>query len=69
MRPLPSHALSHGERAKLLAVANESRFAAVPPARIVSMLADEGIYLAIVPRPSTRRAGQDQLATGRSSAP
>jgi transposase InsO family protein len=46
VRPMPSHALSQDERAKLLAVANEPRFAAVPPARIVPMLADEGIYLA-----------------------
>ena len=45
-RPLPSHALSEAERVRLLAVANEPRFAAVPPARIVPMLADEGIYLA-----------------------
>lgn len=29
-----------------MTVANESRFADVPPARIVSMLAEEGIYLA-----------------------
>lgn len=34
------------ERAKLLSVANEARFCAVPPARIVPMLADEGVYLA-----------------------
>ena len=27
-------------------MANEPRFAAVPPARIVPMLADEGVYLA-----------------------
>ena len=46
VRPLPSHALSAAERAQLLAVANEPRFAAVPPARIVPMLADDGIYLA-----------------------
>lgn len=46
VRPMPSHALSADERAQLLAVANEPRFAAVPPARIVPMLADEGIYLA-----------------------
>jgi len=45
-RPLPSHALSPQERAGLLAVANEPRFADVPPARIVPMLADEGTYLA-----------------------
>ena len=43
---MPSHALSLAERARLLAVANEPRFACVPPARIVPMLADEGIYLA-----------------------
>jgi transposase InsO family protein len=42
---MPSHALSPQERAALLAVANEPRFAAVPPARIVPMLADEGVYL------------------------
>ena len=46
VRRLPSHALSEAERERLLAVANEPRFAAVPPARIVPMLADEGIYLA-----------------------
>jgi len=45
LRPVPSHALSTQERAALLAVANETRFASVPPARIVPMLADEGIYL------------------------
>ena len=45
-RPTPGHALSPAERATLLAVANESRFAAVPPARIVPVLADEGVYLA-----------------------
>ena len=44
--PMPSHALSPAERAQLLAVANEPRFAAVLPARIVPMLADEGVYLA-----------------------
>jgi transposase InsO family protein len=45
VRPLPSHALSPAERAALLSVANEPRFASVPPARIVPMLADEGVYL------------------------
>ena len=45
VRPTPSHALSPAERAALLAAANEPRFASVPPARIVPMLADEGIYL------------------------
>jgi transposase InsO family protein len=46
VRPTPAHALSAAERAQVLAVANEPRFAAVPPARIVPMLADEGVYLA-----------------------
>lgn len=45
VRPSPKHALSPDERAALLAVANEPRFASVPPARIVPMLADEGVYL------------------------
>ena len=45
-RPLSSHALSDAERAELVRVANEPRFAAVPPARIVPMLADDGVYLA-----------------------
>jgi putative transposase len=42
----PVHALSEAERAHLLAVANEPRFAEVPPSRIVPILADEGVYLA-----------------------
>lgn len=46
VRPMPSHALTPDERAQILAVANEPRFACVPPARIVPMLADEGVYLA-----------------------
>ena len=46
VRPASTHALSVDERAKLLSVANEERFASVPPARIVPMLADEGVYLA-----------------------
>jgi putative transposase len=46
VRPVPAHALTAEERARLLAVANEPRFADVPPARIVPMLADEGVYLA-----------------------
>jgi transposase InsO family protein len=46
VHPVPSHALSEAERAQLVHVANEPRFAAVPPARIVPMLADDGVYLA-----------------------
>lgn len=45
-RPTPAHALSEDERAAVLAAANDPRFADLPPARIVPMLADEGVYLA-----------------------
>jgi putative transposase len=45
-RPLPSHALTPAEREQILRVANEPRFADMPPARIVPMLADEGVYVA-----------------------
>lgn len=45
-RAVPRHALSQAERVQIVQVANEPRFAAVPPARIVPMLADEGVYLA-----------------------
>jgi transposase InsO family protein len=46
VRPVPAHALSPAERARIVAVANEPRFADMPPARIVPALADEGVYLA-----------------------
>ena len=45
-RPVPSHALSEAERARIIQIANEPRFAETPPARIVPALADEGIYIA-----------------------
>jgi transposase InsO family protein len=44
--PIPSHALSEAERARIIEVVNEPRFAETPPARIVPALADEGIYIA-----------------------
>lgn len=46
VRPTPAHALSDGERAQIVRVANEPRFAELPPARIVPTLADEGVYIA-----------------------
>jgi len=46
IHPAPAHALTPAERAAVLQAANEPRFADMPPARIVPMLADEGIYLA-----------------------
>ena len=45
-RAIPSHALSEAERARIIEVANQPRFADMPPARIVPALADEGVYLA-----------------------
>ena len=46
VRPVPAHALSAAEREQILRVANEPHFADMPPARIVPMLADEGVYVA-----------------------
>ena len=46
VRPTPTHALTPAEREQILCVANEPRFADMPPARIVPALADEGVYLA-----------------------
>jgi putative transposase len=45
-RPTPSHALTPAERARIIAVANQPRFAETPPARIVPALADEGTTIA-----------------------
>ena len=70
VRATPSHALSDAERAQVLAVANEPRFAAVPPARIVPMLADEGIYLASESSFSRVLKAHGQTAhRGRAKAP
>lgn len=70
VRAVPGHALSEAERARVLAVANEPRFAAVPPARIVPMLADEGIYLASESTFSRMLREHGQTAhRGRAKAP
>ena len=45
-RPKPAHALTAAERERIVSVANEPRFADMPAARIVPMLADEGVYVA-----------------------
>ena len=45
IRPASSHALTEAERTRIVAVANQARFADTPPARIVPALADEGIYI------------------------
>lgn len=46
VHPTPAHALAPEEREQILRVANEPRFADMPPARIVPALADEGVYIA-----------------------
>lgn len=46
LRPTPQHALTSAEREQIVRVANQPRFADMPPARIVPALADEGVYLA-----------------------
>jgi putative transposase len=70
VRPMPEHALTEAERAQVLAVANEPRFAAVPPARIVPMLADEGVYLASESTFSRVLRAHGQTAhRGRAKAP
>jgi putative transposase len=45
-RPTPAHALTLAERQQILHLANEPRFADMPPARIVPALADDGVYVA-----------------------
>jgi transposase InsO family protein len=69
-RPAPGHALTPVERERILAVANEPRFADMPPARIVPALADEGLYIASESSFSRvlRAAGQSRHR-GRARAP
>jgi transposase InsO family protein len=70
IRPLQAHALSPQEREKVLAVANEPRFAHMPPARIVPALADEGTYIASESTFSRLLRAQGQNAhRGRAKAP
>lgn len=70
VHPMPEHALSQAERAEVLRVANEPRFADVPPARIVPMLADEGVYLASESTFARVLRGHGQTShRGRAKAP
>ena len=46
VRPRPANKLSAEERAEVLRLVNEPRFASLPPTQIVPILADEGQYLA-----------------------
>jgi transposase InsO family protein len=45
-RPAPASRLSEAERVAILTVANQPEYAALPPTRIVPMLADQGTYIA-----------------------
>jgi putative transposase len=70
VRPMPCHALTQAEREQVLQVVNEPRFADVPPARIVPMLADEGVYLASESSFARILRAQGQNAhRGRARAP
>jgi len=70
VRPAPAHALTAPEREAVLAAANEPRFAGMPPARIVPMLADEGVYLASESTFSrVLRASGQSHHRGRARAP
>lgn len=69
-RPAPRHRLSDEERAEVLRVCNEPRFASLPPSQIVPKLADEGVYLAS--ESSFYRvlhAASQQQHRGRADAP
>lgn len=74
-RLVAAHALSATERAEVLRVSNAPRFADVPPARIVPMLDDEGIYLASestfarVPRAHRQVAHRGRAKVPRASRP
>jgi len=70
VRAPPAHALTPQERQQIVTVANEPRFAELPPARIVPALADDGTYIASESsfHRVLREAGQNQHR-GRAKAP
>ena len=70
VRPVPANRLSAPERAEVLRVVNEPRFAALPPTQIVPILADEGHYLASESTFYRILREEDQLAhRGAACAP
>lgn len=69
-RAPPAHALSEAERTAIVQVANEARFAALPPSQIVPRLADEGRYIASESSFHRVLRAQGQLThRGRAKAP
>lgn len=70
LHPRPAHALNDAEQAQILSIANEPRFAALPPAQIVPILADEGRYIASESSfHRVLRAQQQTTHRGRAKAP
>ena len=69
-RPTPAPALTAAERARILEIANEPRFAETPPARLVPALADEGTYIASEASfQRVLRAGGQMNRRGRARPP
>ena len=69
-RTAPRNKLTPPERAQVLRVVNEPRFAALPPTQIVPRLADEGYYLASESSFYRILREENQLAhRGRARAP
>jgi len=65
----PSHKLSAGERAELLAVANSAEFGHLPPSQIVPRLADQHRYIASESTFYRVLREEKQLAHRRSERP
>lgn len=67
---IPANKISHQERIEVLAIANEAKFANVPPSQIVPALADEGRYIASESTFYRVLRSENQLAhRGRTKAP
>lgn len=70
VRPRPANKLSAPERAEVLRIVNEPRFASRPPTQIVPSLADEGKYIASESSFYRILRAENQLAhRGRARAP
>lgn len=65
----PSHALSEEEHLEVLAVANSTEFAHLPPSQIVPLLADKGRYIASESTFYRLLRQEGQLAHRRSTRP
>lgn len=69
-RPTPANKLSDTERRQIVTIANEARFASLPPSQIVPRLADEGAYVASEASFYRVLKAENQLShRGRAAAP